>query len=102
MEDYAKTKVMEEQKRKEEAARAEFNEIAKNLHHLVSTRATPGVYNSPFMPTGVKPQAFNVDIETHLRTAFKSTYHWKAPDKTNIEIHKKYIYIYIYITIYVE
>ena len=59
---------MEEQKRQEQTARTEFSEIAGNLHHLVSTKAIPGVYNPPF--SQVKPQAFNVDMETHLRSTF--------------------------------
>lgn len=52
-------------------ARSEFKELAKNLHHLSSTLTIPGVYNPPYSRT--KPTAFEIDIETHL----KSTFHVK-------------------------
>jgi len=39
---------------------------------LCSTKAIPGVYNAPYAM--VKPQAFNVEIETHLRSTFKANY----------------------------
>jgi hypothetical protein len=42
----------------------------------------PGVYNPPY--SAIKPQAFNVDIETHLKNTFKSNYQWKAPSKEKI------------------
>jgi hypothetical protein len=45
--------------------------IASNLHHLVSTKNIPGVYNPPYMPKEFKPQINNVDIETHLKSVFK-------------------------------
>jgi len=35
-----------------------------------------------------KPQAFNVDIETHLKTTFSKNYHWKAPSKEKIEFFR--------------
>jgi len=49
-------------------ARSEFNELARNLHHLSSTLTIPGVYNPPYSKT--KPTAFEVDIETHLKSTF--------------------------------
>ena len=49
-------------------ARSEFNELAKNLHHLSSTLNIPGVYNPPYSRT--KPSAFEIDIETHLKSTF--------------------------------
>ena len=74
-------------KRREAIARTEFTELAKNLHHLSSTLAIPGVYNPPYSNT--KPTAFDVDIETHLKTTFKANYTWKAPDKNAIMSFKK-------------
>ena len=62
----------DEQKRQEKCARTEFTELASNLHHLSSTKAVPGVYNPPY--SQLKPQAFNVDIEEHLKNTFKSSY----------------------------
>ena len=72
----------EEQKRQEQCARTEFAELASNLHHLTSTKAVRGVYNPP--NSKLKPQAFNVDIETHLKSTFKSNYQWKPPSTEKI------------------
>ncbi len=58
----------------EENQRRNFVNIAKNLHHLVSTATIPGVYNTPFLPAELKPQVYNADIEEHLRGIFKSSY----------------------------
>ena len=58
----------------EENQRRNFVNIAKNLHHLVSTKTIPGVYNTPFLPAELKPQVYNADIEEHLRGIFKSSY----------------------------
>ncbi|CDW79153.1 iq calmodulin-binding motif family protein [Stylonychia lemnae] len=86
LEDYQKTLSLEEQKRQEATARTEFAELAGNLHHLCSTKAIPGVYNAPYAM--VKPQAFNVEIETHLRSTFKANYQWKPPNKEKIEFFR--------------
>jgi len=60
-----KTRLMEEQN--------EFNTLAKDLHHLVSTANIPGVFNSPF---NIEPvRAFGAPVESHLKTSFaKSKY----------------------------
>ena len=58
----------------EENQRRNLVNIAKNLHHLVSTATIPGVYNTPFLPAELKPQVYNADIEEHLRGIFKSSY----------------------------
>ena len=58
----------------EENQRRNFVNIAKNLHHLVSTQTIPGVYNTPYLPAELKPQVFNADIEEHLRGIFKSSF----------------------------
>eukprot|EP00656_Telonema_subtile_P020859 TRINITY_DN2191_c0_g1_i4.p1 TRINITY_DN2191_c0_g1~~TRINITY_DN2191_c0_g1_i4.p1 ORF type:complete len:269 (+),score=45.87 TRINITY_DN2191_c0_g1_i4:302-1108(+) len=50
--------------------RSEFEELTSNLHHLTSTRTTPGVYNSPF----VEPlTAFGTPMEEHLQNSFKKS-----------------------------
>jgi hypothetical protein len=54
--------------------RKKFYDIASNLHHLVSTNAIPGVYNPPHLSEEHKPQIYNSDIETHLKSAFKSSF----------------------------
>jgi hypothetical protein len=77
---------LEEQKRQEQTARTEFAELAGNLHHLVSTKAIPGVYNPPFV--ALKPQAFNVEVEQHLKSTFKVNYEWRPPNKEKIEFFR--------------
>ena len=72
---------------REECARVEFSELASGLHHLVSTRAIPGVYNPPY--SQFRPQAFNVDVETHLRSTFKANYKWQAPSAEKINLFKE-------------
>mmetsp|Transcript_57704 Transcript_57704/g.180819 ORF Transcript_57704/g.180819 Transcript_57704/m.180819 type:complete len:389 (+) Transcript_57704:145-1311(+) len=57
---------LEEAKREEEAAmRKEFDTLAGELHHLVSTKTIAGVYNPPY--NDVLPHAFEKPIEEHLR-----------------------------------
>ena len=75
-----------EQIRQEECARTEFSELAQNLHHLSSTKAIPGVYNPPY--SQLKPQAFNVDIETHLKSTFKANYQWRPASKDKIDFFR--------------
>jgi len=56
----------EEAKFQEEAQmRGEFDNLASELHHLVSTKSISGVYNPPY--TDVLPRAFEKPIEQHLR-----------------------------------
>jgi hypothetical protein len=86
LDDHNRKIAQEEQKRQEQCARTEFSELASNLHHLTSTKAVPGVYNPPY--SQIKPQAFNVDIETHLKSTFKSNYQWKPPSKEKINFFR--------------
>jgi hypothetical protein len=67
---------------KEEQTRKKFNNIGSNLHHLVSTKTIPGVYNPPHLPDELKSQVYNADIETHLKTIFKLSYKKKSKLKT--------------------
>mmetsp|Transcript_28053 Transcript_28053/g.97047 ORF Transcript_28053/g.97047 Transcript_28053/m.97047 type:complete len:358 (-) Transcript_28053:140-1213(-) len=60
-----------EMARAEEKARDEFRRVTQNLHHLVSTASTPGVYNPPYAGPEEVPTAFNVPIEEHLRTGVR-------------------------------
>ena len=62
-----------EQERAEAAARDEFKKVTQNLHHLLSTASTPGVYNPPYAQ-GMVPTAFNVPIEEHLRDGVKELF----------------------------
>ena len=86
--DFKRMQEVEEQKWKEDVARLELSKVAQNVHHLVSTWAIPGIYNPPYIRDDMKPQIFNVDVETHLWTTFKSNYTWKAPDKSKIEFFR--------------
>jgi len=46
----------------------EFQTLAKDLHHLVSTSNIPGVFNSPYNMEPVR--AFGAPVETQLKTTF--------------------------------
>lgn len=74
LEEYARQVQFEREKQKEEQTRKKFNMIGSNLHHLVSTKTIPGVYNPPHLPDELKSQVYNADIETHLKTIFKLNY----------------------------
>lgn len=51
-----------------EKEHAEFTELSKDLHHLVSTANCAGVFNSPY---NIEPlQAFGAPVETQLKTTF--------------------------------
>lgn len=49
----------------EQQMRQDFDNLAGELHHLVSTRVIAGVYNPPYSDT--LPRAFDKSIEQHLR-----------------------------------
>lgn len=49
----------------ERQMREEFDNLAGDLHHLVSTKTIPGVYNPPY--NDALPRAFEKPIEQHLR-----------------------------------
>jgi hypothetical protein len=56
---------------REESAREEFSKVTENLHHLLSTKCQPGIYNSPYLQGDV-PTAFNIPVEDHLRHGVKT------------------------------
>jgi len=56
----------EEQERKMRETQIQFRQVAETLHHLVSTKACPGVYNSPYAIQG-PPTAFGEPVESHLK-----------------------------------
>lgn len=58
-------KVQAQKENEERAMRDEFDNLAGELHHLMSTASIPGVYNPPY--SDVLPRAFNKPIEQHLR-----------------------------------
>lgn len=62
--------VVAERAEDEERRREEFKAITQHLHHLISTKSIPGVYNSPYEHLN-PPSAMGVPIETHLTTGIK-------------------------------
>lgn len=54
-----------------EGEQREFQKLAKDLHHLVSTSNTPGVFNSPY---NIEPvRAFGAPVEAQLKTTFQNS-----------------------------
>mmetsp|Transcript_129784 Transcript_129784/g.225554 ORF Transcript_129784/g.225554 Transcript_129784/m.225554 type:complete len:389 (-) Transcript_129784:86-1252(-) len=58
-------KVAEAKAEEESQMRQEFDNLAGELHHLVSTKSIAGVYNPPY--NDILPKAFEKPIEQHLR-----------------------------------
>lgn len=64
---YQSNKETEAKMEEERQMRYEFDNLAGELHHLVSTKSIAGVYNPPF--NDMLPRAFEKPIEQHLRDA---------------------------------
>lgn len=84
---------LERQRREEEDKKAaenheEFKKVTQNLHHLVSTTATPGIYKSPYMQDQI-PTAFGIPIEEHLCRGVKDILRTKQMKQSTI---KKAVY----------
>jgi len=62
---YQSNTEMEAKMQEEGQMRSEFDNLAGELHHLVSTKSIAGVYNPPF--NDMLPRAFEKPIEQHLR-----------------------------------
>jgi len=65
LQDQHRVQVAQAHAAEEEKQRVDFDNLASELHHLVSTKATPGVYNPPY--NDLLPHAFEKPIEQHLR-----------------------------------
>lgn len=62
-----------QQQATEEAARKLFDDKISKLHHLLSTSAQPGIFNSPYsVATGTVPAVAGLPIEDHLREAYRT------------------------------
>ncbi|CAM9706834.1 unnamed protein product, partial [Heterosigma akashiwo] len=57
---------------------AEFQKVTQNLHHLVSTRAQPGVFAPPF---DAAPTAYGRTVEAHLAAGVKDLLRTRAQDR---------------------
>jgi len=66
---YETNLIIESKLKEEEHMRSEFQTLAGELHHLISTKSIPGVYNPPY--NDVLPRAFEKPIEQHLRDECK-------------------------------
>jgi len=80
---------LEQQRREEEEKQAaenheEFKKVTQNLHHLVSTSATPGIYKSPYMQHQI-PTAFGIPIEEHLCRGVKDILRTKQMKQSTIK-----------------
>mmetsp|Transcript_6398 Transcript_6398/g.14233 ORF Transcript_6398/g.14233 Transcript_6398/m.14233 type:complete len:349 (-) Transcript_6398:546-1592(-) len=62
-----------QQQMAEEAAQQLFNSKISKLHHLTSTTAQPGIFNSPYaIATGTVPFVAGLPVEDHLKVALKA------------------------------
>lgn len=57
---------LEADARQQKEDQVEFRQLTQNLHHLVSTKATPGVYNSPYL-LDEPITAYQRPVEEHIR-----------------------------------
>jgi hypothetical protein len=62
---FESNKLIEAKMEEETQMRKEFDNLAGELHHLVSTKSISGVYNPPY--SDMLPRAFEKPIEQHLR-----------------------------------
>jgi hypothetical protein len=62
--------IAEEEYQQKEAE--EFQRLTSGLHHLISTKTSPGIYNSPYLYGNV-PTVHDVPLEDHLRMSSKHT-----------------------------
>jgi hypothetical protein len=59
-----RAQVAETRARQAEDERAEFRDLTRGLHHLLSTKANAGIYAPP---SGLPPVAYGEPLEDHLR-----------------------------------
>ena len=69
--DWANNMLYQREKDMYDNQRSTFDNLAGNLHHLISTKSIPGVYNSPYFPDENKPQVFGANVENHLKNNIK-------------------------------
>jgi len=65
-----RAKFAEAKAEEEKHMRQEFDTLAGELHHLVSTKTIAGVYNPPY--NDALPRAFDMPIEQHLRDSCRA------------------------------
>jgi len=73
MEAEAQRSISAQREMAEEMARRLFDMRVGQLHHLVSTAAQPGIFNSPYaLATKTVPLVLGAPVEEHLKASFKS------------------------------
>ncbi len=70
---------------KERAMAAKFASLTSNMHHLISTKTQPGVFNA----AGAQTTAFGIPIEEHIKSRF-STSHRDEVDRLQRSIRARY------------
>lgn len=83
MEDYANKIRQDEEDKAYRENQDHFNHLTENLHHLVSTRQIPGVYNPRVNLMNV-PTVNEVPVESYLRGAVKDLLKTKGLTKTGL------------------
>ncbi len=78
----------------EENERKKFFNIIKNLHHLISTKEIPGIYNTPYLPPELKPQVYNIDIEEYVKGGFKNSIRKDNLKQSNLNKNSRYKQMY--------
>ncbi|GAX75220.1 hypothetical protein CEUSTIGMA_g2664.t1 [Chlamydomonas eustigma] len=73
MEAEAQRAISAQREMAEDMARRLFDSRVGQLHHLVSTAAQPGIFNSPYaLATKTVPLVLGAPVEEHLKASFKS------------------------------
>lgn len=74
---YAKDRAAFVEREREKRRLKEFKRVTENLHHLVGTKTTPGIYCNPYFEEK-RPTVKGVSIEEHIKRAWKES----APRRT--------------------
>ena len=90
MKEFTMKKKYDLNRKVEENERKKFFNIIKNLHHLISTKEIPGIYNTPYLPPELKPQVYNIDIEEHIKGVFNSSIKKHNSKKNNLNKNCRY------------
>lgn len=69
--DWTNNMLYQREKEMYDNQRKTFDNLCTNLHHLISTKTQPGVYNSPYLPDESKPSVFGANVEKHLQNNIK-------------------------------
>ncbi|GMH68266.1 hypothetical protein TL16_g04888 [Triparma laevis f. inornata] len=75
---------IDEQERLMKEEEEEFKKVTSNLHHLLSTKTQPGIYNSPYTADN-PPTAMGIPVEDHLRVGVKDLLRTRMATKARME-----------------